>query len=351
MTRVLFVSHSDAFGAFRVGSHHLAREMARAGHDVVHVSTPISVAHRVLGRVSEERRSAVPSGPLVVDGVRHVVPRSLLPAGAGRFNLAQWLDRYPDTRGVFDIAFIDQPLMWSGVITDLARILIYRPTDEYPSGVKARLQAQILAAAHGVVATSPVVLRALGEVHQPSIVVPNGVDIDVFSRDAGVTRETRCVYVGAFDSRFDWSQVAEWTASFPAVEFLLAGPVDSVPIGLPRNVRLRGAVPYREVPALLQSSTVGLLPLSDDPLNSGRSPMKLFEYLASGLTVVSRETPVLSHDPEHGIFTYRDRDSALAALNSALESAAPNARGRVRARSEEWSIKADQILRFAEQCV
>ena len=43
--RILFVSHTDPFGPFRIGSHHLAAALARAGHDVTHLSTPISVAH------------------------------------------------------------------------------------------------------------------------------------------------------------------------------------------------------------------------------------------------------------------------------------------------------------------
>ncbi len=44
--RILFLSHTHAFGPFRVGSHHYARTLARGGAEVVHLSTPLSPAHR-----------------------------------------------------------------------------------------------------------------------------------------------------------------------------------------------------------------------------------------------------------------------------------------------------------------
>jgi hypothetical protein len=43
--RMVFASHTASIGVFRVGSHHLSRELSRMGNDVVHVSTPVSLAH------------------------------------------------------------------------------------------------------------------------------------------------------------------------------------------------------------------------------------------------------------------------------------------------------------------
>ena len=40
MRRVVFLSHTEAGGVFRVGSHHLARELSRAGVEVHHVPPP-----------------------------------------------------------------------------------------------------------------------------------------------------------------------------------------------------------------------------------------------------------------------------------------------------------------------
>src|SRR6478752_1836517 len=93
--RFLFLSHSHAFGAFRVGSHHYARTLAQGGAETVHLSTPISLAHRLTGRVSSAQDAEVPRGPhRDADGVTHLVPRTILPRPYGAFRVASELRRH-----------------------------------------------------------------------------------------------------------------------------------------------------------------------------------------------------------------------------------------------------------------
>ena len=54
--RLLLGSHTAPGGVFRVGSHHLARELAAQGHEVCHLSSPVSLAHVVNARDPEVRR-------------------------------------------------------------------------------------------------------------------------------------------------------------------------------------------------------------------------------------------------------------------------------------------------------
>ncbi|MDT3346308.1 glycosyltransferase family protein [Microbacterium aquilitoris] len=341
--RILFVSHTDSHGIFRVGSHHLSAELARLGHDVVHLSTPISMVHRVLGRVPRSRARATPSDEVDASGVRHIVPRTLLPAGIGTFSVATELRRRRLDR--FDLVLVDQPLMWHQSVRELADIVVYRPTDEYPRGMKAGLQRDALHHVDGVIATSVEVLRGLGDVRVPAIVVPNGVDTARFTETNGTRAET-CVYAGALDRRFDWGQVARWAGAHRDVRFELIGPLTGEPPTLPDNVAVLGALPYDELPARFAAARVGLLPLSDDPGNAGRSPMKLYEYLASGLNVVSRRTPVIASDPSNGVYTYADEAEAQSALQAALERREPNGSGAQLAQSHSWTAKVAAILTF-----
>lgn len=346
--RVLFLSHSHAFGAFRVGSHHYARTLAHRGAEVVHLSTPLSLAHRLTGRVSRAAAGATPKGPVRDDdGVTHLVPRSVLPHPYGRFRVTRELARR-GIRSSFDAVLIDQPLLWDDSVRSLSPRLVYRPTDLYPSGVKQELQRAILAAADAVVATSSEVLGGLGGFDGPSLVLGNGVDASRFATSAvdDGPRPAVCVYVGALDARFDWHRLAAWARSRPDVRFVVAGPPAAPPAPLPANVELIGAVAYDELPALLRGARVGLLPLSDDPLNAGRSPMKLYEYLAAGLSVVARETPVIRSDAAAGVFTYSPAVDADDALRRALANTSPNAAGGVRATAQDWNAKTDALLGF-----
>lgn len=349
--RVLFLSHSHAFRAFRIGSHHYAREFARRGVEVIHLSTPISRIHRLLGRVSRSEEAAVPKRThLDDDGVMHLVPRTLLPIPYGRFSVIKALKRH-DIRPEFDAVLLDQPLLWDASVRDLAPRLVYRPTDLYPSGIKNRMQHSIRSAVDGVVATSAEVLRDLGEVGQPKVVIGNGVDAaHVASPDGSdESRPAVCVYVGALDARLDWQQLAAWATERPDVRFVVAGPSATTPAGMPQNLELIGPVPYSGLPTLLRGARVGLLPLSDDPLNAGRSPMKLFEYLAAGLAVVARETPVIRSEADAGLFTYTSSADAAAALDRALAHPSPNAAGVRRASHETWEQKADELMRFLQR--
>lgn len=348
LPRILFLSHSHAFGPFRVGSHHYAREWSRLGAEVVHLSTPISLLHRVTRRVPFATARVAPRRPeRDADGVTHFVPRTVLPRPTGTFRVRHALER-AGLDPHFDAVLLDQPLLWDDTVRTLTDRLVYRPTDLYLGGVKRRLQQRIVAQADAIVATSGEVLRDLGPLSVPSLVIENGVDLAHVSEgmtDAGA-RPAVCVYVGALDARFDGDRVDAWARAHPEVRFVIAGPATGDPPRLPGNVRFAGAVPYAELPALLQSARVGLLPLSDDPSNAGRSPMKLHEYLAAGLAVVSRETPGIRSDPDAGVFVYATDDEADAALAAALAHSSPNAPGRRLAGRHSWTQKTGELATF-----
>lgn len=245
-----------------------------------------------------------------------------------------------------DLVLLDQPLLWSGSLRAIAGRIVYRPTDEYPNGIKARLQRKILRHVDGVIATSSEVLRRLGDINVPSSVIENGVDIERFRLADDAIRVADCVYVGAFDTRFDWEQTAAWASEFPTWRFRLVGPVCVPPVPMPTNVELVGPVHHDELPGLLNRARVGMLPLSSDPLNQGRSPMKLYEYLATGLAVVSRQTAVIRSDPRIGIYTFESETGASRAMRDAMSHRSPNNAGVQRASQQSWTTKSRILLDF-----
>lgn len=346
---VVFISHTHDMGTYKVGSHHLARELARQGYRVTHISTPYSVAHDLIGSPQPRRKSLALAGPLVDDdGVTHVVPRTVLPAqygGDGYLRTALDATGSASPRYVF----VDQPLMVGRWLSTVPGIHIYRPTDIYPHGRAARMQNAAIARFAGVVATSRSVLDSLPIVPgQPRMTIPNGVEFARFGEGAESAAHDRSgvAYVGAMDHRFDWQAVTTLAASAPDLRFTLAGDVRSPPPGLPDNVHLVGALAYEDVPDLLRSHRVGVLPFNDAVENSGRSPMKLYEYLAAGLSVVSRDIPAVG-GVDAGVHLYSDASGAPIALRRALSGVAPNVRGVEVARRQDWAAKADELISFA----
>ena len=112
-------------------------------------------------------------------------------------------------------------------------------------------------------------------------------------------------------------------------------------------MRLLGPRPYAEVPAYLQHADVGLLLLSPDPANAGRSPMKLYEYAAAGLPVLARATPELQRRAEPFVALYDDAGSAVRHLARLLGGGAVLPDPAALA-PHDWAVLAQRLLAVAQ---
>lgn len=128
------------------------------------------------------------------------------------------------------------------------------------------------------------------------IVVPNGVDAARFAGSGAPAPEDLpegpfAVYVGVVQQRVDLTLIEATAAAGHAV--VVAGPADAdVKERLESvGVRMLGRVEHDLVPGLLQRAAVGLLPHLRNDLTTSMDPMKLLEYLAAGLPVVSTRLP------------------------------------------------------------
>jgi teichuronic acid biosynthesis glycosyltransferase TuaH len=359
---IVFLSHTARTEPFRIGSHHLSAEFAALGHRVAHVTTPVTLGHLLRlptdGGVRRRFRLAIRPWK-VSENLTEMVAVAPVPLGAGgilaklnSFLCASLLARSLRRRRFSkpDLVLIDQPLFCYIFARLDPGCTIYRGTDVYLREETPKLSLAVLDIASqvdGVIATSETVLTSVSVSRRlPTLVLHNGVEVDRFrSEDAGAPREG-AIYVGALDDRFDWPMliaIAEANDS----PVLLAGPLGAEQPKLPANVRLLGPVPYASVPALMQTAKVGLLPLSEHPQNAGRSPMKYFEYLVSGLFVVAFETPTLLTLAAPGVWLYRSRDDGVRAYREALSTASPNVAGKTAASAHSWSSNARAILEFS----
>jgi glycosyltransferase involved in cell wall biosynthesis len=376
--RIAFLSHTAMGGSFVVGSHHLAAALAARGHEVQHVSAPVTPAH-VLGLrdgFTRQRFARFLRGGEIRQGVRDIVPLALLPWALARSRPvlmhahSRWMLATP-LRSVTslqltqaDHLIVDEPRMLGIAWSRGARAtLAYRATDLYAA---MRGDARIADAerllcrrADVIVATSEQIaahLRALSGRHVH--VIGNGVDYARFAAPQPLAptlpgeRARRAIYVGAFDARFCAQSLCAAADELPAHTFVLAGPGgERIAAELARpNIHATGAVPYEFVPALLQACAVGLLPFSANGANAGRSPMKLFEYAAAGLPVAAssafrpgRAMPNLSIAGAHTDFA-----RAVAAAFEHAADAGEIARAREVARAEDWAAKAAELLRLMQ---
>jgi len=123
--------------------------------------------------------------------------------------------------------------------------------------------------------------------------LPNGVDIEKFLRFYPVPSEYKkipkpiAIYVGTIAFWFDWNLLIYAAKQEKNVSFVTLGP-GHTPSNLPKNIYTFKPKPYKDIPAYMQHADVGLIPFKNVfRMNTVERPLKFYEYLASGLPVVS----------------------------------------------------------------
>jgi glycosyltransferase involved in cell wall biosynthesis len=100
------------------------------------------------------------------------------------------------------------------------------------------------------------------------------------------------------------------------------------------------------LPDVLRGADAALVPYAINDLTRSVFPMKVFEYLAAGLPVVTTPLPALADTP--GVVVAADAPATIAALERALADDGPAAR---RARSQavlgnSWEARLDEIASY-----
>jgi glycosyltransferase involved in cell wall biosynthesis len=131
---------------------------------------------------------------------------------------------------------------------------------------------------------------------------------------------------------------------------VLIGPNSPATDGAVRNLAARegvcvlGTRPYDEVPALMQSLDVGLIPFrAEHPHVTGINPNKIYQYLAAGTPVVS--TPVLDLAEQRPLVSYASNPAEMVAAVNAVLDAPPDRNGAaLLAKPHDWGHLAQTMV-------
>ena len=373
---IVFISHSSFNENLMVGSLHLGRSLAELGHKVLHVGPPVTPFHRLMPANLEyrERLFRATSDPAPREGMISLEPFAFVPWQIARkflsrgnlfvssSNLRKKINKIFKP-GEIDLLLVDDPRL-AGVETILQpKAFFYRPTDLYGEMKADRtfitVERKLLASCAGIIATSEPVRQHVLTLRPglPSLLLENGVDFQHFSVPVAEPEELkdiphpRVVYVGAIDDRFNHGLVDFLAASFPDVHFVLIGPgTRDLARTARKNLHLLGPKPYVRVPGFLQFADVGLLPLVDNLVNAGRSPMKLYEYGAAGLPVLATSTLELQRRNLDFVHLVSTEEEAARKLAKLLQEPADRKRISESCRGQSWSNKVTLLLDFVSLC-
>ncbi|GAB4482703.1 MAG: hypothetical protein OHK0044_31760 [Burkholderiaceae bacterium] len=356
-----------------VGSHQVARELARRGWRVALLTDPASLAHLV-GAVwhtgARQRVRAALRGPVVVGGLIALTPMTMVPLardfGAGsRVLLRAWpwltwpqLPRLLKRAGFdgVDLFFLDGPL--PACLKNFLRprrmvLRLFDDTSEeppWPSALAAQAR-RVAEAADLVAITAPSLARRAAHLGARRVhLMPNGADVQHFATpvaepsDLAPIPRPRVVYAGAIAPWLHFELMNEVARRMPGAAFVWIGPGSTEAIARAPNVHVLGPRPYDALPGYLQHCDAGVIPFDrvrHPRLVDSVHPLKLYDYLAAGLPVVATPWPELVRIAPPVRFAV-STDEFVAGIESALRE------GRCDARSflsgATWAARVSQLL-------
>lgn len=380
-----FVVFGDDWGAHPSSVQHIFRRVART-HRTVWVNTlglrPPRFDRADLQRVVKKlqrwgAREASPPPAAAPGGLDlHVVSPPMSPWAAHPFLRA--LNRM-SVRAAVEAALRRLEMPAPIVVTTVpngvdgaglggSQALVYYCVDDFTNwpGVDAALarsmEAELLDVAVGVIATSANLAATRRPRRGKTVVLPHGVDVSHFAKardpSTGVhplIRRGRPLlgYIGLLDERMDVALIAEAARRRPYWDFVFVGPIDRSPDKrlLRDNVRLLAPVPYEALPGVLAGFDVALLPYARNELTRSINPLKLREYLASGVPVVATSLPeVVRYVPE--VEVADDVEGFVGAVERCLEGPRDRRASRVALLAgEDWDDRAREFLAAVDAAV
>lgn len=266
----------------------------------------------------------------------------------------------------------NRPILWSygpsngDLVGRLGeKAVVYECVDDYPSykgllkrQVVAHLEDELLWKADVVIVTAASLYADRKDRAKRIHLIPNGAEVDHFESVMNTETQVSSLvaqiphpivgFLGGIANWIDVDLIRHIACARPHWSVVLVGPVTvgnsirkikSLP-----NIHLLGRQPYDSLPGILKAFDVCINPFILDDLAKGVSPLKFYEYLATGKPIVSTDMPEVSqfgelvriaHSPDEFVFAI---ESALSENDSALAQ-----RRRSEAHKHSWDSRFAQV--------
>lgn len=175
-------------------------------------------------------------------------------------------------------------------------------------GLLKYFQRLALKSADGVVVATSALAQVAGKFNPRVFHIANGAPLEWYDQDQETSNAGQVLYIGSLYKTCDLDLAIKALVHAPSAHLVVAGDGLYRPMyeklaaeqRLDNRVTFLGLVPSAEIPQLIRSSKVVLLPMRDISANRCRSPIKLGEYMGAGGALVASPVGIVNDLIEHG---------------------------------------------------
>ncbi|MCB0168485.1 MAG: glycosyltransferase [Anaerolineae bacterium] len=272
---------------------------------------------------------------------------------------------------------IKQPIVWyyhpnwldfiDGVPS--SRLRLYHVVDEYTSfqdktaAMKQHIEArerELSQQVDAVIVVSEKLYESKAPLHPNTYIVPNGVNYQAYSEalarpelpaEMAAVKAPILGYSGLIGDKLELDMLKDLALKQPDWSFVFLGPVNANQkqatwqslCAMP-NVFHFGPVDWSEVPNYVKGFDVGLMPYVQNRNSDNISPLKLYDYLAAGLPVVSLDIPAARKFKDH-IYLAAHPEDFESAVCQALGQTSPEQQQARRAVAAQhtWEARVETL--------
>lgn len=216
------------------------------------------------------------------------------------------------------------------------RLSVYYCVDEWSmfsyvnAAATEAAERALLAKVDCVFAINEALAQKKRALHKHVVLMPHGVDAAHFQRALSLPPLPALAHLprpvigfyGTLQSWVDFEFIAKLARARPAWSFVLVGQALVEPTVLRglANVTILPRMPHDQLPALCRAFDVGLIPYRIDERMPYVNPIKLREYLAAGLPVISTPVPEVMRlaATVEGCHVVDDTDAAVKTMEAIL---------------------------------
>lgn len=273
------------------------------------------------------------------------------------------------------------PILWTflpnvaGLCHHIKRkALVYYLTDDFtqftghPSQAVAEMERRLIGQSDIIIASAQKLAEKKSDGKRKIHVVSHGVDHRHFRkaltmdnhqvpRDIKDIRKPVIGFYGEINDWLDLAMLAKIAVKRPQWSLVLIGRV-AVEVGdigyllkLP-NVHWLGQKKYAHLPEYCAAFDAALIPMKINALTLNVNPLKLREYLAAGLPVVSAPLPEVKPYKDVVLFAETE-DQWIEAIEQALQRPKKEWAHRLsqRVAGEDWEVKVEEISEIIEKAL